>query len=186
MAYFFVQSLADGIPDQSMKSKNLLAGQPFFAGLKARGEIFVARFKALQGDPHYIALGMGIGIFVGFTPTIPLHTVIALTLAFIFRGSKVAAAIGTWVSNPVTIPVFYLASYKAGRFFLGNISPYVEKHQSILELLESGIDVAFAMTVGGIIIGILPGVVAYFITRKIFITIRARKKRMGRHNEQLP
>ncbi|HJO63473.1 MAG TPA: DUF2062 domain-containing protein, partial [Desulfobacterales bacterium] len=76
--------------------------------------------------------------------------------------------------------------YKAGRFFLGNVSPFVDKPHSILELLELGMDVAFAMTVGGIIIGIPPGVAAYFITRKIFITIRARKKRMNRHDEQLP
>ncbi len=169
-----------------MKRKKLPAVQPFFVGLKTRGRIFITRFKALQGDPHYIALGMGIGIFIGITPTIPLHTVIALTLALIFRGSKVAAAIGVWVSNPLTIPVFYLASYKAGRFFLGNVSPFVDKPHSILELLELGMDVAFAMTVGGIIIGIPPGVAAYFITRKIFITIRARKKRMNRHDEQLP
>lgn len=159
-----------------MKSKKLPAGQPFFVGLKTRGRIFITRFKALKGDPHYIALGMGIGIFVSITPTIPLHTVIALTLAFIFRGSKAAAIIGVWVSNPLTIPVFYLASYKAGRFFLGNLSPFVEKPQSILELLELGPDVAFAMTVGGIIIGIPSGVAAYFITRKIFITLRTRQK----------
>lgn len=160
-----------------MKSKKLPARRSFFTGLKARGRIFITHFKSLQGDPHYIALGMGIGIFVGITPTIPLHTVIALALAFIFRGSKAAAIIGVWVSNPLTIPVFYLASYKAGRFFLGNLSPFSGKPQSILELLQLHMDVAMAMTLGGVIIGIPPGVAAYFITRKIFITMRARKKK---------
>ena len=160
-----------------MKSKRLPAGQPFFTRLTARGRTFITRFNALPGDPHYIALGMGIGIFVGITPTIPLHTVIALTLAFIFRGSKAAAVIGVWVGNPLTIPVFYLTSYKVGRFFLGNLPPLVENPQSILELIELGMDAAFVMTVGGIIIGIPPGAAAYFITRRIFITIRARKEK---------
>ena len=68
----------------------------------------LARIKELNGDPHYVALGMAIGVFVGVTPTIPFHTALALGLSFIFRGSKAAAAIGVWFSNPITIPFFLL------------------------------------------------------------------------------
>ena len=83
---------------------------------------WIIRIKRLNGDPHYVATGMAIGVFVGITPTIPLHTVLALALAFLFRVSKVAAALGVWCSNHVTIPFFYYWSYShynaAGR---GNI-----------------------------------------------------------------
>jgi uncharacterized protein (DUF2062 family) len=44
-----------------------------------------------------------------------------------------------------------------------------------LELLELGMDVTFAMIVGGVILGILPGFASYFITRNIITKIRARK-----------
>ena len=75
---------------------------------------FIANAKTLQGDPHYVAVGMAIGVFIGITPTIPLHTVIAVALAFVLRGSKPAAIIGVWFANPITIPLFYWASYEIG------------------------------------------------------------------------
>ena len=52
---------------------------------------FILKAKRLEGDPHFIALGLAIGVFVGFTPTIPFHTVLAVALAFLFKGSKAAA-----------------------------------------------------------------------------------------------
>jgi len=135
----------------------------------------VERVKKLEGDPHYIAMGMAIGVFVGITPTMPFHTVIAVALAFIFRGSKAAAAIGVWFCNPISAPFFYLGSYKAGMFILGRSAPFDEKYESVLELLKLGADVTMAMVVGGIILGILPGFTSYFITRKIISTMRSRK-----------
>ena len=137
---------------------------------------FIARFKELNGDPHYVALGMAIGVFVSVTPTIPFHTAIAIAIAFILRGSKAAAAIGVWFSNPLTIPFFYKGSYDVGMSILGNSAPFSTEYESILELLKLGADVTMAMVVGGIILGILPGFASYFIMRKIITTIRSRKK----------
>ncbi|MFV9645388.1 MAG: DUF2062 domain-containing protein, partial [Desulfobacterales bacterium] len=91
----------------------------------------IIRFKQLNGDPHYVALGMSIGVFISVTPTIPFHTVIALALAFILRGSKAAAAIGVWFSNPITIPLFYKGSYDLGISILGNSAPFSTEYESI-------------------------------------------------------
>lgn len=144
---------------------------------------FVERFKTLQGDPHYIAMGMAVGVFVSITPTIPFHTVIAIALAFVLRGSKPAAAIGVWLCNPVTLPLFYLASYKTGMFLLTGIL-FIEEtlpenidFQHINELMKMGMDVSIAMVVGGVILGIIPGFAAYFVTRKAVKIIRSRKQK---------
>jgi len=137
---------------------------------------FIDNAKTLQGDPHYVAMGMAIGVFIGITPTIPLHTVIAVALAFVLRGSKPAAIIGVWCANPITIPLFYWASYEVGMFLLGKSIPFDVNYKSIGELMELGLDVTVAMIAGGAILGILPGIAAYFITRKIFTKIRSRKR----------
>jgi len=136
---------------------------------------FVGRIKNLEGDPHFVAMGMAIGVFISITPTIPFHTVLAVALAIILRGSKAAAALGVWFSNPVTAPIFYWGSYKTGMYLLGNSAPFNIKYESILELLDLGVDVTIAMVAGGIILGILPGIASYFITRKIFTSIRLRR-----------
>jgi uncharacterized protein (DUF2062 family) len=136
---------------------------------------FIDRVKNLEGDPHFVAMGLAIGVFISITPTIPFHTVLAVSLAILLRGSKVAAALGVWFSNPVTAPIFYWGSYKLGMYILGNRAPFDVKYESILELLDLGMDVTIAMIAGGIILGILPGIASYFITRKIITTIRLRK-----------
>jgi hypothetical protein len=136
---------------------------------------FINRIKKLEGDPHYVAMGLAIGVFISLTPTIPFHTVLAVSLAIIFRGSKAAAALGVWFSNPVTAPIFYWGSYKLGMYILGNRAPFDVKYESILELLDLGMDVTIAMIAGGVILGILPGIASYFITRKIIATMRLRK-----------
>ena len=140
---------------------------------------FLYRVKNLEGDPHYIAMGMAIGVFIGITPTMPFHTVLAVGLAIILRGSKAAAALGVWFCNPITAPIFYWGSYKAGMYLLGNPAPFDIKYESILELLDLGMDVTIAMIMGGVILGILPGIASYFITRKIITTLRLRKASKG-------
>jgi len=136
----------------------------------------VARLKELEGDPHHIAMGMAIGVFISVTPTIPFHTILAVAMAFVLRGSKIAAAIGVWFSNPVTVPFFYLGSYKVGTILLCRSSTFNPEYESITELLNLGIVVTGAMIVGGAILGFLPGVAVYFITRRVVTAVRSRDK----------
>ena len=147
-----------------------------FTRLKEKYQPIIIRFKALQGDPHYIAMGMGIGVFVAITPTIPFHTAIALVMAFILKGSKPAAAIGVWFSNPVTIPPFYYGSYKVGCLMIGKSIALDMSNPSISTLMQMGLDVAIAAIIGGVILGIIPGIAAYFITLRIFKAAQSRKK----------
>ena len=144
--------------------------------LKDRIKALFVRIKKLQGDPRYIATGMAIGVFVGVTPTIPFHTVIAIALAFILRGSKPEAAIGVWFANPVTIPFFYIGSFKLGTLILNKPIPFDVKFESITALMTLGLDVTIAMILGGAILGILPAVIAYFLTHRIMTRVRERAR----------
>lgn len=144
---------------------------------------FIKTFKTLQGDPHYIAVGMAAGVFVSITPTIPFHTVLAITLAFILRGSKPAAAIGVWFCNPITLPLFYMGCYKVGTLILGRSMPLDIKFEHFSELMSLGLDVTIAMIIGGVILGIIPGIAAYFITRKMVVTVRSRSGKRKRSKQ---
>jgi uncharacterized protein (DUF2062 family) len=150
---------------------------PVFTGPRERFSQMLVRMRQLEGNPHDIALGMAVGIFVSITPIIPLQTIVAIALAFLFRGSKSAAALGTWLSNPLTIPLVYYANYKLGCSVLG----YQKTLDSIAfdsfsQLMELGLEVTWAMIVGGLVIGSILGLVAYFITFRVFITIRRRSR----------
>jgi hypothetical protein len=132
---------------------------------------WINRVKNFSGDPHYVAMGMAIGVFVAATPTMPFQTAIAIALAYILRSSKAAAAIGVWLSNPITFPVFYLASYKVGTLLFG-ISASYDAGGKPVDILKLGADITVAALTGGIIIGLCLAIATYFITRKIYTKMR--------------
>ena len=97
-----LRALHAGTVVRSMKSTRVRYQKkpPVFTGPRERFGQMLVRMRQLEGNPHCIALGMAVGIFVSITPIIPLQTIVAVALAFVLRGSKSAAALGTWLSNP--------------------------------------------------------------------------------------
>ena len=159
------------LPEESAKTS-----RPPRLSVKRKIKDFVVQAKHLQGDPRYVATGMAIGVFIGVTPTIPLHTVLAVALSFVFKCSKPAAIIGVWVGNPITIPFFYIGSYYLGTFLFNISTPFNPDHISIHQLMELGLEITVAMNIGGVLLGIPFGVAAYFITLKAFKSIRGIKE----------
>ncbi len=125
---------------------------------------YVDRFKQLDGSPKYIARGMAVGVFVGTTPTLPLHTLLSILFAVCVRGSKRAAALAQLFGNPFTSPFFYIGSYKVGFFILGDTPNFDLKNQSMMDLMKVGMDVTCAMLLGGAVMGVFTGISAYFFT----------------------
>ncbi|MEE4113221.1 MAG: DUF2062 domain-containing protein [Desulfobacteraceae bacterium] len=158
---------------------------PVFTGPRERFGQMLVRIRQLEGNPHALALGMAVGIFVSITPIIPLQTIVAIALAFLVRGSKSAAVLGTWLSNPLTIPVVYYANYKLGCMLLGYQNTLDSiAFDSFSQLMGLGLEVTWAMIVGGVVIGAILGVAAYFITFRVFITIRRRARQPESGTEQ--
>ena len=153
---------------------------PFRAKLEKKIKNWLKRTKALHGEPRYVAMGMAVGIFVSATPTIPFQTLIAVAICLVVRGSKTAAAVGVWLSNPLTIPLFYLGSYKTGAMLLGISNDHAITSYNAADMLELGVDITVAAVAGGIMIGIILGVVAYFLTFRAVTKIRSREKKHRR------
>lgn len=137
---------------------------------------FVRQLRELRGKPRELSLGMAIGVFIGITPTIPFHTVLAVSVAALLRSSKLAAALGVWVANPLTIPLFYYGSYRLGRFALGYPELVLPDSYSVISLVKLGGHVTVAMLHGGVLLGILPGLLAYYFTYKFTSSPRFQGK----------
>jgi uncharacterized protein (DUF2062 family) len=147
--------------------------------LKRRIRIFYERFISLKGEPAHIAAGLAIGVFVGVTPTIPFHTVIIVFLAFLFRQNITAGYLGAWmISNPLTIPLFYISQYELGRFLLGMERCRFElADYSMSGIAALGWKILLPLLAGGILMAPFFALPAYFITRRLITSIRARSKR---------
>ena len=165
--------------------------------LKGKVSRLLDRVKKLQGDPHYIALGMAIGVFVAITPTIPFHTVMAVALAYLFKASRPAAIIGVWASNPFTVVFLYIACYKTGMLLFGhalgdadsvmelvhameNNIPMKEQLHLFVEFFHTKLKLFFAMNVGGVVLGIPGGIVAYVVTKNFIKKLKNQKKKRSK------
>lgn len=81
------------------------------------------KFRILHVDdsPNRIAMGVAIGLFVGWTPLIGLHTLMVLPLAFVVRANKLVALACVWVTNIFTaVPIYYF-NYLVGWALLGSL-----------------------------------------------------------------
>jgi hypothetical protein len=134
------------------------------------------KFLRLQEDPRKLAGGMALGVFIGITPTVPFHTVAALTLAPLLRLSPVTAFLGIQICNPLTISPLYLAAYNVGKHLLYKRGPlgFPENYsyQDLLNLLWQG---GLALQVGGVALALPPAVISYFLT--LWVVQRYRQRR---------
>ncbi len=79
---------------------------------------YLRRLLALDDTPERIALAFALGVFLAFSPLLGLHTVLGLTLAFVFGLNRVAVLLGVWVNNPWTlVPIYAAAAYIGGVLF---------------------------------------------------------------------
>jgi uncharacterized protein (DUF2062 family) len=151
--------------------------------LKVRFKEFYQQFISLAGEPRAIAFGMAIGVFVGVTPIIPFHTVLIVLLGIIFRKNITSAYLGSWlISNPITIPFFYLTEYQLGKFCLGTrCHPINLTDYSIWSIVNLGSDIAFPLIIGGLVLAPFFAVPAYGITYRFILMIRKKKHKWSRH-----
>ncbi len=135
------------------------------------------KFKRLQGDPRKLAWGMALGVFIGITPTVPFHTIMALTLAPLLRISVVTTYLGIWVMNPLTMAPLYWAAYKVGKLLLAQHRPDIPMaldFQARLQILWHN---GLALQLGGVIIALPPAIISYFLTLWVVQRYRQQKAR---------
>ena len=177
-----------------MSSSNFLLGLFLETMFNKQIASQLEKIRKLNGDPHYVALGLGLGVFIAITPTIPFHTLIALILAVLLRASKPAVILGIWVSNPITVIPFYFACYKTGSLFFGSRTGAAAAMETLIHHLESEVsfseklnhlalflnesfDIFIIMNLGGLILGIPAGILTYGLALRFFRQIRSVRQK---------
>lgn len=88
------------------------------AGWRRSTSYLFHRVARIPGTPHFIAAGFACGAAISFTPFVGLHFVLSFILAWIVRGSMIAAALGTAVGNPWTFPFIWVWIYELGHWMI--------------------------------------------------------------------
>ena len=150
-----------------------------------------ARLLRLPGSTQRAALGLAIGVFVATLPIPGVQLAAAIAIAWALRASLGAAIIGTFWANPITMPLLWLASYRAGCFMLGmdqSLSLDLERDFARLKLvlgISPAETLAFAgatllpifkpMLVGAMPFALFLAALSYYISRSVMDAARLRR-----------
>ena len=146
--------------------------------LLRRFRLTYLRLIRLRGKPRAISTGLAIGVFAGFFPFLGFQTLIGVFLAALFRVSKVAAAAGTWISNPFTYVPIFVFNYKVGKLLLRT-----EESRAIVPLdfnsldsfRELGFSFGITLLTGCFVVGAIAASLTYFYSLAIIERLRNRK-----------
>jgi uncharacterized protein (DUF2062 family) len=141
------------------------------------------RIIRLRGHPHELALGMAFGICIGMMPIIPFHMITSVAIAIAFGASKITAAAGTWICNPLTVFFIYKSCYDIGTTILGFdhnarlLIPVTEAIvqreylEAITTMLSGGGMAVATFLLGGIVLGLIFAVPSYFLSFYFFKSV---------------
>lgn len=121
---------------------------------------------SIRDTPHKISLAFAVGVFIGMSPLLGLHTVLGILAAWIFRFNKLATMVGVFVTNPWTIIPIYTFSTWVGAKCLGlnSFIPDIDwKNITLAGLLNDFSHLLIPFVAGTIIIGLVSSVIGYII-----------------------
>lgn len=133
----------------------------------------------LNDPPQKLALAFALGIFVAFTPTIGLHILTCLVLAWMFRLSKLVIITASFVNNPWTIVPLYGFCIWFGIKITGDAAPVPDiawNELSISTVYPVLKPYLLAYVVGTLIVGVVAATISYFLF--YWAVVRYRKTDM--------
>ena len=138
-------------------------------------EKILSLFRKQKGSPFFNAKGLAIGVFSGCFPFFGFQTLLGVFIAKLARGNLLLAAIGTWISNPLTYVPLYYFNYKVGSIFLNNYPNIkIEKNLAIDDLWQQGSIFSLRLLLGsafvGLVLALISGSIVFF-----FYKIRNKK-----------
>ena len=144
------------------------------------------RFLKIRGTPQQISQGLALGIFIGMTPFLGFHTVIAVMLASLLKWGKISAGLGVFITNPLTAPIIYPLTYQLGAMVTGFSDPIhwqrLFEQGGLVALFKNSPMILVDMLIGGAIIGVPLAIMAYYVALRSVLSARKRiEKRKARH-----
>lgn len=145
-------------------------------GFFPRVKLLIKKLVWTQDSPQKIALGLAIGVFWGVMPTFGLAIIFSIPTAFLLRANRLAAIVGTFLSNPLTSPFLYGLGYWIGTvIFRGPGEVMFWKYFKPANLLQIGKFFLAGSTL--LALGIAIGV--YFLSLKLILHYRKELRNAG-------
>jgi uncharacterized protein (DUF2062 family) len=130
--------------------------------------------REIRDAPHAVAGGVAVGFFYGFTPLLGVKTLLSIATAWIFRYSRLSAAIAVSLHD-LTLPVWPMVlrwEYQLGYWVLNHPHQFPPAlHVGELHLQDlftwHASQVLLRTVVGSLIIGVPIAIVTYWVVLRL-------------------
>jgi len=126
----------------------------------------IRQVLSVNEPPHKVAQAFAMGIFIGMSPLLGLHTILGIVLAWQLRLNKLVTLIGVYVTNPWTIVPIYTFGTWFGAKILGvsNIIPPMDwSHMTCKVLFNEFKHLLMPFIVGSTLIGFFSAILGYIL-----------------------
>jgi len=166
-----------------------------------RSERFVI-YRILHADdtPHRLAMGIAVGFFIAWTPTIGFQMALVVLLASLLKVNRLVGVPIVWISNPFTLVPIYYPNYRIGRFLLSLFGTRPELTMEQMKKLLAGLtdrnllaehladpdrwrnlwklcvellNLSIDLWVGSIVVGLIVGILSYILSYRFIVWYRA-------------
>ena len=148
---------------------------------------FIYRVLHVDDTPHRIALGVAIGIFVAWTPTLGFQMALAVGLAWVLRANKLVGVPFVWITNPATFAAIYGPNYLLGSWMLRWESHSWDGFLAALTSSGSWVewiracwsamwDIFWPLWTGSILVGLVLGTITYFLIYYAIVGYRVKRQ----------
>lgn len=138
---------------------------------------FIYRVLHVDDTPHRIALGVAIGIFVTWTPTIGLQMILTVALSWLLGANKLVGVPFVWISNPLTMVPIYGTNTVIGNWLIGGrgepwraLARAVRLRAGFIERMqawwEATWQIFWPLWTGSILVGLVLATITYFFVRR--------------------
>jgi len=134
---------------------------------------------SVKDSPQKIAVSFAIGIFLGMSPLLGLHTVLGIAAAWIFRLNKFVTIVGVYITNPWTIvPIYTFATWFGAKLLgIDKIIPDINWNDiSFSYLMNEMRHLLLPFVVGTTLVGILSSIAGYIIIYHAVVKSRRTPK----------
>jgi uncharacterized protein (DUF2062 family) len=135
--------------------------------------VFRDKFRQIfhvKDTPHRIAMAFAIGVFIGISPLLGIHTLSAFFIAWFLSLNRFVAVVGVYITNPWTIIPIYSFSLWIGARLVGmrRILPQIDWESiTFMYLINKLTPLVLPFIVGCLVVGAIAGILSYFVIYRL-------------------
>lgn len=146
----------------------------------------VYRVMHVDDTPRRIAMGLAIGIFVTWTPTIGFQMVLVVALAWLFGANKFVGVPFVWISNPLTALPLYGLNFLVGAWLLPGQYSWADFRTAVIKAVayrgsvlgrigawwRATVDFFLPLWLGSILVGVVLAAITYVLVYRAVVIYR--------------